>query len=545
MSIRVFTIGLSSFVIFALASVATAKEFVDVPQDHAQRISIDYLSELEIFKGQGDGQNFTPDQPVNRAEWAEILLRQSDENIDPTKYRDCFFDVFAQWFAPAICYAAEQGWMKGYQSDAERGFFFPVRVITAGEILVTLDRAFDWSTMEGEFWFSGAMDYAKKANIVSSGIAFDQPLSRADAAEILFRSLALRELKVSRYDPFLGELFAVSEEEPVVIPDQPLPQSATVNLEPFADQPAKATLARGSLYVPVLRFQLEADQNVALQEISVERVSVGKTDDLGLGRLLINGKVLHERNFSNENAIFWTNLNFQMIAGESVIVEMNVDFEETATPTLVYQFEVKPDKILFEEENIRITGEKVTGKAFNVASPLASMIVVKNHSAALKLPFVDSTDQTLGKFQITAGEHDVLIKRIRLEDSGDVSSRDFKNFRLTTGSGVISVLTSIEQNVLDFIVSDYLIEATRTRTFTIMADIAEAGIDDNIRFYIQEPEHIHAFDIEYGFGTRVDNQFNKNTSWCVGSNTPQCPLEGLRKRCSKEDQEWGVKDCEP
>jgi len=530
-----------------LYSTTFAKEFADISLQHPNAAAVQYLSEQEVFRGQGDGEKFDPLLPINRAEWAQTLVRLA--KAEPgSSYRDCFFDIYDQWYAAAVCFSAERGWIKGYQAGAERGYFIATNTLNIGEILVTLARVFNWNVIEGDHWYSGALEHAKNARIVSEETSFDQAVTRAQAAEILFRAIALQELKVSRYEPFLADLMLARAQQEESTPPEEEPASspsATVTLSPFPEQPAKSTLARGSLYVPVLRFLLEADREVKLQEISVRRFSVGRTEDLGLARLLINGRVLHERSFfSSENAVFWSNLDYSLPAGEPVLIEMNVDFEKEALPSLVYQFETTPERIKFEGEHVEVIGEKIQGKLFSVASPSASVVTVTNPDSALKLPFVESTDQILGRFQITAGEHDVVIKRIRLEDAGDVNAREFNNFRLTAGSDVIGTLPTIERNVLDFQVNDYLIEATRTRTFTVLADIDAARIHDTIRLYMEEAEHLHAFDIEFGFGAQVDNQFTRETAWCVGSNTPQCPTEGLRKHCSKEDREAGVRDCE-
>ncbi|MGE3278986.1 MAG: S-layer homology domain-containing protein [Candidatus Altimarinota bacterium] len=534
-------------ILLGISGSAFAKDFSDIPSQHQNAAAVQYLSELEVFRGQGDGQRFDPSLPINRAEWAQTLVRHT-RSTPGSFHRDCFFDIFDQWYAAPVCYSAAQGWIKGYQAGPERGFFLPVNTLNMAEILVTLSRVFKWNLIEGEYWYTGAMEYAKNARIISESTVFDQPVTRAQAAEILFRTIALKELQVARYEPFLADLML--QRLPEIQEPSPMPPNedsshsiATVVLSPFAEQPAKSTLAKGSWYVPVLRFVLEAQQDTILEEIGVRRIAVGRSQDLSLGRLMINGEVITDGTFSS-NVVNWRNLNYPLKAGEPVVVEMNIDFEENATPSLVYQFETAPELITLKDEGGVVTGEKITGKLFSVASLPATQVTIANPDSTLKLPFVESLDQIIGRFQITAGEHDVLIKRIRLEDAEAVNDRNFSNFRLSAGGDVLSTIPVIERNVLDFSVSDYLIQAGRTRTFTVQADIGGARIDDTIRLYLEEPEDIHAFDIEYGFGTRVNNQFSRESAWCVGSKTPQCPAEGLRKRCSKDDREAGVRDCE-
>jgi hypothetical protein len=545
LSFRTFTIVGLGFFLFAGGVIA--KEFSDIPVQHPNYAAVEYLSESGVILGQGERTVFDPYQEINRAEWAQLLVRQA--GVSPSRLsRNCFLDITDQWYAPAVCYSSSIGWIKGYQAGPEKGFFLPVRTLNTAEILITLSRLYSWDISEGEHWYTGAMEYAKNAKIVGESAVFDQSLTRAEAAEILFRSVTLETLQVSKYEPFLAELMLArlsDEPTPPDTTDPTQPTQNTVYLTSFAEQPSSATIPYGSLYVPVIRFQIEPQQDVQLDEISVRRISVGLTEDLSTGRLLINGKVLRESPFlMRENAVFWRDLNFDMKSGEQYLVEMNVDFVENARAHLEYQFEVEPSRLLFQDAQTQVVGEKIIGKPYNISPISADSIEVINPSSVLRIPFMEEEDQILSRFQIIAGTHDVLIKRIRLQNASSVETSGLTNFRLTAGSETISVAPSIQNDVLDFQINDLLIEAGRRRTFTLMGDIGGGRIFDSILFYLEEPEHIHAYDIVHGFGVRVDNQFSRQTAWCVGSTTIQCPAQGLRKRCSNEDREIGVKDCE-
>lgn len=540
-------IAVASIAVFSWQSVSA--QFSDVSVDHPNAIAIRYLNDLEVLLGQGGAYELRPQQLLNRAEWATMLVRQARADAAATHFALCFPDVAVEWFAGAVCYAKEQGWVKGYQAGPEAGKFMPVNPLALAEVLVTLERIFHWPVVEGEYWYSGAYEYAKTAKLINADMPFDHQLTRAEAAEILFRTLAIIRFTVREYDPLLAEFLFNDSVRPQPSPSEPTPNdpdsSRRVFLTAFPDQPPTTSLAIGALYVPVIRFQLEAEQPVTLQTLSIRRVSVGRTQDLLKARLLINGTVIQENPFSSaDESVTWQQLDLRLNPGEQFLIEMNVDFRSTALPTLVYQFKVTPQSLVFAEENVSVEGSDLWGEYFRVGPIPATTVVISNPNSALKRPFVESEGQIIGRFVITAGEHDVLLKRVRLEDAEQVSPTTFKNFRLTAGSDEIASLATIDRNVLDFTVQDYLIEAGRSRTLTVMADILNAGIDDAIRLYIDRPEDIHAFDLQFNFGSQIKNEFSIDIAQCVGSETATCPDEGLRKRCSEEDREREIRDCE-
>lgn len=536
------------FILFASLQWVHARDFRDIESDHPNHIAVDYLSDQEVIRGQGESTRFDPDGLLNRAEWPVILARQAQVDPSLSEYSLCFPDVATEWFAPAVCYAVEQGWVKGYQAGPEEGRYIPTNTLTLAEVLVMLERRFSWNTEPAGDWFTPAYNFAFAAGIITPGEPLHQPVTRAEATEILFRSIAIKKYSVSKYDPLLGELLAnsgSSEQGSETPDDQPdggnLPK---VIVQPFPVQPNEASVARGATYVPVLRFTLEANQPVALEQFTIHRVSVGRTQDLAYTRLSANGKTLEERNFSGEsNSVLWNNIYYELEPNNPIVFEMNVDFIESAQSQLYYQFQLDPGTLQFDQA-VQVEGGIFSGESFRTVEIPAKTVTITNPSRGLNRPFVEDEGGIIGRFDITAGEHDVLIKRIRLEDAEDVSNLYFSNFRITVGSQEVGSLEAIERNELDFLVSDYYLEAGRTRTFTVRADIGNARVTDAIRLYMEDPEDLHAFDLDFNFGVRVANEFSRDVAWCVGSESVECPAEGLRKRCDKDDVEIGVRDCE-
>ncbi len=540
---RLFAL-LSSFALLCLSlQYSSAGSFQDIPSGHPNEVATSYLADQGIFQGQRNQSRFDPNGVINRAEWAVILLRAVDTPGSENAPQTCFPDVQFDWFAQAVCYANQQGWIKGYQSGPEAGRFIPWNQLNAAEIVVILDRVFGWITPPGQYWYSAAIDYAKSANIISRDWAFDHPVTRAEAAEILFRTLALQQFDSSSYDPFLGELLAGGSEQLSPDPDQTASSGITVTMSEFPDPQASINVPLGSLYVPMLQAVISSDEALTLQEVSINRIALGRSEDLSRARLMVNGAVVQERSILDVlDSATWSDLSINMEPNTPLFLEMNVDFEPDARPGLEYQFELLPAGLSFDADH-NIQGKKIQGSRFQVSSVEASSITVSNHTTNIREPFVNSQGEIVGRFTIST-IHDVLIRRVRLENDGRLSNNRYKNITLSAGNTVLDTLEAVQGKKFDFTVSDYLLEEGRSRTFTIRADIDGGKRADSVRFYLDEPEDIYAYDVEFNFGAKVINQFGNDVAFCAGVQSTTCNEEGLRQRCSKFDKEAQVKGCD-
>lgn len=115
--------------------------YSDVAIDHVNHRAINLVTLEEIIEGYPDG-TFRPDSPINRAELTKIAVVasfDSDIVLDSETYNNCFDDVTDQWYAPYICYAAEQGWIQGYDD----GTFRPANNVNRVEAMkILLEIAF-------------------------------------------------------------------------------------------------------------------------------------------------------------------------------------------------------------------------------------------------------------------------------------------------------------------------------------------------------------------------------------------------------------------
>jgi len=110
------------------------RPFTDVQTGHPNMISINHSWQFDFVQGYPDG-TFGPDKPINRAELIKIMVSDAyngdGDMPDPNLYHNCFNDVNAEWYAPYICWAYEQGYVEGY----EDGTFRPANPVNRVEAL--------------------------------------------------------------------------------------------------------------------------------------------------------------------------------------------------------------------------------------------------------------------------------------------------------------------------------------------------------------------------------------------------------------------------
>ncbi|MFC1615828.1 S-layer homology domain-containing protein [Patescibacteria group bacterium] len=200
-----------SFLLIQTVSAACCTQeadlFPDVQIGHEYYDQINYLNREEIFIGSTDG-NFYPDDPLNRAEFATIVVRLSGAEPDVADYNNCFPDVADDWYAAPVCFAQAQGWVQGYGAgDPAEGTYGPDNPVQDIEVLMILSRFSDWSVEEGGEWYDPALSFALATNIYD---AMDpiMDITREKTADVMFRDLATTPFGHETYsDDLKEELF--------------------------------------------------------------------------------------------------------------------------------------------------------------------------------------------------------------------------------------------------------------------------------------------------------------------------------------------------
>ena len=111
--------------------LASASTFADLAFGEANVDAIEFLRETGVVGGYEDG-TFRPGNAINRAELTKILVEGLGFMPDEEEYSDCFLDVtFGAWYVPYVCFAAESGWVEGY----EDGNFRPAQTVNRVEAI--------------------------------------------------------------------------------------------------------------------------------------------------------------------------------------------------------------------------------------------------------------------------------------------------------------------------------------------------------------------------------------------------------------------------
>lgn len=162
--------------------------FSDVSSTNTYYEAISFVEEEGLVDGYPDG-SFQPFAEINRAEFTKIIVGTI---MDSPGGNDCFDDVSAQWFAPYVCYAREEGIVDGYPD----GLFHPEREINLVEGLKIIFETLDLGVYEGEVeeWYEpyllAAMDDGYLENVES---AAGHELLRGEMAQIIFNILGEKD----------------------------------------------------------------------------------------------------------------------------------------------------------------------------------------------------------------------------------------------------------------------------------------------------------------------------------------------------------------
>lgn len=184
--------------ILGAASASFANTLSDI-EGSPNKEAIVYLQTTGIINGYADG-TFKPHATVNRAELLKMLVVATGKKPTIEKFLDCFPDVTKQWFAPYVCYALQQGWVKGY----EDGLFRPEQTVNMVEAIKMIlmaaniqpmqsSAAPSFSDVEPNAWYAPYVLLAKQAGLLEwiegNVLGVTKQMPRGEVSEILYRAL--------------------------------------------------------------------------------------------------------------------------------------------------------------------------------------------------------------------------------------------------------------------------------------------------------------------------------------------------------------------
>lgn len=211
--------------------------FTDISIEDEDYWFTTWTHEEEIFKGYPDG-SFGKDNKIKRAELMVVVVRMMGIEPKLEDYDHCFPDVTSNnsddiWFVPSVCYAADQGWVNGYQN----GYFGPADSTTVVQSLkivlnplfkeeIESQRFFE-DYQEGPGWFQPYLSFAEEGQLMlpisyyKDGIAIGEA-NRVSVAGLIFRAILMKEEGWDKYYDYLANnLFAQRESGQLLSNDYP------------------------------------------------------------------------------------------------------------------------------------------------------------------------------------------------------------------------------------------------------------------------------------------------------------------------------------
>lgn len=189
----------------SMLPVAVAADVFSDAIGHQYSTSIEFLHGRDVVQGFPDG-TFGPDRAITRAEMLKIILGAA--KVDMWRERtDCFTDVTGDRYAGYVCYAKDEGIIKGYGD----GSFKPDAEVTIAEGLKMALGSFNAGTQEGEGnrRYEPFVDFVHDNNIFSKYAIFPQgKMKRGQMAYLVHQLVLEKEEKIKftwvRANPSLG-----------------------------------------------------------------------------------------------------------------------------------------------------------------------------------------------------------------------------------------------------------------------------------------------------------------------------------------------------
>ena len=177
-------------------------EFNDIESTHWALSSVMALNKLGIISGYEDG-SFRPNNNVTREEFVKLIVEAFDIISQNT---ECDFeDISADaWFKKYVSAAVENGIIKGIDENhfgvgqsirRQDAAVILDRVLDMADISITSSVSFSDADTIGDYAFNSVLKLSDAGiiNGIDGGFAPHEPVSRAQAAKLIYESLEYRD----------------------------------------------------------------------------------------------------------------------------------------------------------------------------------------------------------------------------------------------------------------------------------------------------------------------------------------------------------------
>lgn len=266
------------FVLLLVPICAVQAQMLDAPpfsdiSAHANRSAITFLSAEGIISGYPDG-TFRPDQTINRAEFAKILIGssftyQALDTCDPLSFYYADTDK-SPWYSPYLCLASQHSIIQGYPDGSFRPSQ-PINFVEAAKMIAMVNFYFTngvfygdrrLPTSEDGTWYGAYVRYLGDAGAIPTSIqSLDQSLTRGEMAEMIYRLKAGVTTKPSgTYEDFVvrSNTFAGWERN-----EHPMSLPLSYTYPPGWQIDSKGTVQTGSVSTSLGTFDVREERELA------------------------------------------------------------------------------------------------------------------------------------------------------------------------------------------------------------------------------------------------------------------------------------------
>ncbi len=185
---KLFASILAALILASTGTMAWAKNYDDVKDDHPVRSEISILSDIGVIKGTEENI-FSPDEDVTREQMATLLFRLMLGRDDAGRVNTSkFTDLYEPYYNGAISWANASGFIFGTSETT----FSPTGGITKQDAMTMLVRALGQDTdkmNDGYPWSYINAGVKLGLDKGLADVAYDEVLTRAETAQILYNAL--------------------------------------------------------------------------------------------------------------------------------------------------------------------------------------------------------------------------------------------------------------------------------------------------------------------------------------------------------------------
>ncbi len=503
-----------AFVLFLGNGAALAQVFNDVSSDAW------YFEYVETLVNDGiidDAESFLPDQAVNRAELAEMVVRATDGSDGyQTPESPTFSDVPSD--APYFDYveaAVQQGIVNGY-TDAEgnlTGVFGPEDVVNRATATKILVNAFEIPMdLRGESsfpdvneadWFHDYVLTAYNQSILSGYdngyFGSSDPVTRAQMAKLIINAQNPVERQME-----IEENSETNASEPAGEAEGGL----IVSLNPIQSPDLTVPIASSAHLITVDLTATDSDAQVS--ELILTRSGVGAaTDWFGVYAYVNLIKVTSEYAVNKDTNKVRIPLDLYIPAGETATVLVYGDTNLTAVPMNEHYFSVESAADVTSTAQT-VTGDfPVTAHKVSIGSQFTNSLTIVPGSTLTK-PERDQHSE-VATFKLTAGNSsDVSMNVLILTQGGTLDSSRMTDCSLLASNDVIGKSPGFYQDQVTFVLDPvYVVPEGKTRNFYVECYIDGGKSTDTVQLYLDETYDLLTTNLDYGFNAVPLNGYSQ------------------------------------